>query len=127
MANERKDYHHNYYLKNKERIITYIRNYREEHLGYQYNRRRETKIKILTHYGNGKCACVQCGESRLPCLSLDHINNDGAKDRLNRIGEKNNYNTKLFLQLIKEDFPQGYQTLCMNCHFFKHYEKQGRY
>lgn len=126
MANKRKDYHHNYYLENRERIITRTRNYREKHLGYNSNRARLIKIEVLTHYGGGKLACVVCGESRLACLSLDHIANNGAEDRRTRVGKQRG--GFYFLKSIRDDnYPDGYQTLCMNCHFIKHWEKPGKY
>jgi hypothetical protein len=37
---------------------------------------QQTKIEVLTYYGNGICACVACGESRPACLTIDHIKGD---------------------------------------------------
>jgi hypothetical protein len=47
-------------------------------------------------------------------LSLDHINHDGATERKN-VGM--GYNT--YLRVIKQGFPAGFQTLCMNHQFKK--------
>lgn len=78
----------------------------------KYN--KKIKELVLTHYGQGKLACLFCGEERLDCLSLDHINNDGWKDR-----SKGHAGVRLYTKLYKEKFPLGYQTLCMNCQFLK--------
>lgn len=36
------------------------------------------KTDVLTYYGGGKLACGVCGENRIACLSIDHMNGDGA-------------------------------------------------
>jgi hypothetical protein len=41
-------------------------------------------------------------------LSLDHVNNDGSKDR--KRGTGNN----LYLSVEREKYPDGFQTLCHN-------------
>ncbi len=78
------------------------------------------KGEVLTHYGNGKCACVVCGYENVKALSVDHINgktaNEPTDKKLNGIG--------MYLWLIREIFPQGYQTLCMNCQFIKREDKR---
>ncbi len=85
--------------------------------GYQMrrprDRRRDEQLKksIFTIYGHGKCACVHCGEKRLDCLSIDHVNNDGAKDKLS--------GDRLYRYLRDNNYPLGFQTLCMNCQFLK--------
>lgn len=81
--------------------------------------RLRIKIKVLSHYGKeGKPVCVRCGEDRLPCLSIDHIDGRGREDRRNR-GKVGN---GLYSQLIREGFPSGFQTLCMNCQWVKRFE-----
>ena len=73
----------------------------------------ELKIKVLTHYGNGKCACVKCGFDDIRALSIDHIGGGGREHMRNaKIGN-------MYLWLWKQNFPDGYQTLCMNCQFIK--------
>lgn len=78
--------------------------------------RLTTKIETLTHYGKGKCACVMCGESRPACLTIDHINGGGKRHRA-ELGRKGGY--KFYYWLRQQNFPTGYQTLCMNCQFVK--------
>ncbi len=77
--------------------------------------RVELKVEVLGHYGKGRVACVQCGESRLACLSIDHINAGGKSHRK----ELNAYGYRFYKWLKLADLPEGYQTLCMNCQFIK--------
>jgi len=83
----------------------------------RYNTRKERKSKVLTHYGNGKLACVKCGFNDIRALSIDHINSDGYKHRLTRI------HGGMYNWLIKNNYPTGFQTLCMNCQWVKRFEK----
>ena len=77
--------------------------------------RIDIKKEVLTHYGNNKLACITCGESRLACLSIDHIDGNGCHHRK----EWNRYGYRFYIRLKRDGFPAGYQTLCMNCQFIK--------
>ena len=81
--------------------------------------RLQVKVEVLTHYGNDKLACVKCGENRLPCLSIDHIDGGGGKHRKKLFGVDGK---SIYYWLIENNFPEGYQTLCMNCQFIKQAE-----
>ena len=74
------------------------------------------KLQVLCHYSDSKCACIVCGEDDPACLSIDHINGGGGEHR-RRIG------SHFYAWLIKQGFPNGYQTLCMNCQFKKRYHE----
>lgn len=119
-ARERKRQHH---WKHREERNAYNRQYRKDNLEkekarekrYKDTHKKELKKQTLTHYGNGKCACVKCGESRLACLSIDHIKGGGSKEfKRTGLGGVNRY-----LKLRQDGYPKGYQTLCMNCQFIK--------
>ena len=71
-----------------------------------------TKEIVFSHYG-WRCAC--CGEEERAFLSMDHVNNDGYKDRVN----KSRSSSKLYRKIKKQGFPRAYQVLCMNCNFGK--------
>lgn len=71
---------------------------------------REQKAIVLKQYGE---ACKCCGEARFEFLTIDHINSDGATHR------KEIKTTTLYRWLIANNFPPGFQTLCMNCNFAK--------
>lgn len=76
------------------------------------------KEAVLKHYGNGILACVKCGYSDIDCLTIDHINNDAHHRQNNgRVG-----GTTLYRKLRKQNYPQGFQTLCINCNFKKSLE-----
>lgn len=72
----------------------------------------QRKTEVLTRYGkNGTLLC--CWEGCEVCdpdmLSIDHINNDGSKDRNTR-----RTGNSLYLSLEKDGYPEGFQTLCHN-------------
>lgn len=65
------------------------------------------KRSIIDTYG-GRCKC--CGETEIAFLTIDHVNNDGNKHRLEI---KNN---SLYTWLKKNSYPQDeFQLLCFNC------------
>lgn len=94
----------------------YAETHRREKQEYANNYRIAMKQKVLTYYGGGKLACSMCGESRIDCLSIDHINAGGHR-HLKEI--KASSGSHFYYWLIKNGFPTGYQTLCMNCQFIK--------
>lgn len=91
--------------------------HREENLLRMREWGQKVKKEVLTHYGNDKCACVICRESRLACLSIDHIDKNGYEHR-----KKVGAGSRLYRWLIKNNYPEGFQTLCMNCQFIKRKE-----
>lgn len=75
---------------------------------------REVRDVVFKAYGGYKCVC--CGETEKTFLSIDHINNDGAK-------HKREYrlrtSTEVYRWLVANKFPSGFQVLCMNCQWGK--------
>jgi ferric-dicitrate binding protein FerR (iron transport regulator) len=74
------------------------------------------KDQVFAAYGGYRCAC--CGESERMFLSIDHVNNDGNVER--KSGAYRSSGTAFYLWLVKQQFPPGYQVLCMNCQIGKH-------
>ncbi len=140
----KKDYNKEYYQKNKERLKevskNWYYNHKTEHRENQRKRyqrvkkgeaeRKRTprvkqqikerslriKLEVLSHYSHSSTPkCTQCGEIRLPCLTIDHVNNNGNEHRrvLRLTG------TNFYSWLKKQKYPEEYQTLCMNCQFCK--------
>jgi len=113
---------------NKEKIAAYRKEYyarNREHLlwmarGYHRKENLDLKLLVLTHYGNGKCACVWCGMGNIDCLSIDHIDNNGQNHR------KILRSRSIYKVLASQNFPDGYQTLCINCQWIKKAENQRR-
>jgi len=89
-----------------------------EVLALQKEIRHKTKVEVQTHYGNGKLACVVCGEDRPDCLSIDHIEGGGNRQRTEL---KLRTTHSFYRWLQKNGYPEGYQTLCMNCQFIKRF------
>lgn len=74
--------------------------------------RASLRNEMIESYG-GKCSC--CGEKQHKFLQLDHIENDGYKDR-----KIHRTSSKLFAHLKKSGWPKNrYQLLCANCNFGK--------
>lgn len=84
-----------------------------------YNQRtrenwKKLRAEIFNHYG-WECKC--CKETMREFLSLDHIHNDGYKDK-NPNGDKKS-GKELYLLVKRNGFPDTFQTLCMNCNWGK--------
>ncbi len=89
-----------YHAENKDRLNAQIT-----------QRRREQRAQVMTALGS-ECQC--CGETTPVFLTIDHVQNDGAKDRgLHR--------HLMISRIIKEGIPrERYQILCWNCNSAKH-------
>jgi hypothetical protein len=72
----------------------------------------DLRNKVLCYYGH-KCNC--CGEAHKDFLAIDHIHNDGAAHR-----QKVKAGEAMYLWLLKNNFPDGFQLLCHNCNWSKH-------
>ena len=76
------------------------------------------RLLVFEKYGGCHCACPGCFVTDHEFLTIDHIHNDGAAHR-KQFKIDNIYNW-----LIKNNYPPGFQVLCMNCNFVK--GKRGR-
>ena len=72
------------------------------------------KFSVYKKYGN---KCAVCGESRQPCLSIDHINGDGKEHRKHKSSLR-------ILQDVLGDESGRFQILCMNCQWIKRSENK---
>ena len=137
-------YYERWYQKNKERISSYHKRYRLEHgdtikayqrTWYRKNRDRllqkakkyqeqwydALRAEVLSHYSTeGIIACIACGEERFPCLSIDHVKDNGAEHRR----ELGKGGRNFYRWLKEQNYPEGYQTLCMNCQFVKDFRRR---
>ena len=80
----------------------------------------QLKLDVFSAYSGGspKCAnesCLEHHNPRFDCLTLDHINGDGATHRKAGGGS----GRKLYTELRRLDYPPGYQILCSNCNIAK--------
>ena len=70
-------------------------------------------MELIKNYG-GKCVC--CNEKTPEFLTIDHINEDGWKER------KNYSSNYIYITLKNRGYPKdNYQLLCFNCNIGKHY------
>lgn len=67
----------------------------------------EMKKKVFEHYGK---ECVCCNETIFGFLTIDHINGKASMNHSSDMKGK-----KLYSWLIRNNFPEGFQTLCWNC------------
>lgn len=90
---------------------------REDRLAYMKRWHRDTKDRVFEAYGGYRCKC--CGETEKVFLVIDHINGGGNKER-NKIGKNGTRGgAGQYWELVKRNFPSGYQVLCHNCNFAK--------
>lgn len=68
------------------------------------------KKETFEHYSNGKCCWPKCLVVDPDMLTLDHKENDGAKQRR----KKRRLGVVLYQMLKKKKWPIGYQVLCCN-------------
>ena len=121
---KRLEHQREYYLKNikkcKDSIKDWQRKNPEKRRQLNKRYRENLRFEMLCYYSNGtmKCACPPCGETRYEFLTIDHINNDGAKHR-KELGNKRLSGWKFYEWLRHNKYPEGYQVLCMNCNFGK--------
>lgn len=67
--------------------------------------------------------CARCKFSDKRALQLDHVNNDGAKNRVSRkTGMRVTKCERAWYDAAKAYRPDKYQILCANCNWIKRYE-----
>lgn len=96
----------------------YYHTHVEEHRVWSKAFRTRLKDACFGAYGGYKCVC--CGEEEKIFLTLDHINNDGAKHR-KAIGIRGGIG--IYTWIRKNNFPDGFQVLCFNCNHGKQLNK----
>lgn len=76
---------------------------------------RQARIQIFELLGN---VCRKCGYSDSRALQIDHVENDGFKER--SVSGQNYYPR----MLRHPDFLSRYQILCANCNWIKRFENR---
>jgi hypothetical protein len=95
----------------KQRAADYYKANADHIRQHVVNRNQAIRVEVLRAYGGATCA--HCGETRLSCLTLDHIEQNGAEKR--REGEK--VGAVLHAELKRLKFPSGFRVLCSNCNW----------
>ena len=109
-----------YKKDNPEKIKVKYLNHKDEIKAKRLAYRIEIKRNVFDHYSNGEIKCCRCGFTDIRALSIDHINGGGTNHRkvLNRSGES------FYRWLKMNNYPEGFQVLCMNCQWLKKAEKR---
>ena len=109
-----KEWHQNYYQKNKERLKEYARNYyrenrdeiRSKRFSQTWQYRLEVKKKAVDKLGG---RCVDCGIDELDVLEIDHIVPCGSR--------REGSGTMFYRQIMNGKVQlENLQILCGNCH-----------
>jgi len=114
------------YAEHRDEILAKNRRWKQNRTPEQvdaYNKKTVAwkagvKREVLEHYSNGEqAACAVCGYNDIRALSIDHVNGGGRQHR----ESINGYH--IYPWLRKNDYPEGFQVLCMNCQFVKKAEQ----
>ena len=130
---DKKEYKKQYHIEHREEILEKVRKHyhanRDKRLAYgkKWRNGNPDKMKLYRHnfkdrlrletfdaYGGAICKC--CGETERHFLTIDHLNNDGAKER-REMNNRGGY--AFYAKLRTRGFPSGYQVLCFNCNMAK--------
>lgn len=82
---------------------------------YAARNARTLRDIVLAGYGGDTPHCQHCFEANPLVLEIDHIANEGGKDR-----RKGVIGARWYRVIIKNNFPSDYQILCRNCNWLKH-------
>ena len=87
---------------------------RKKNSAWQTLYREKFRQLVYEAYGN-RCAC--CGETTYDFLTIDHKNNDGWIARKKKLHPTDT--ASFHRWLVRNNFPDSFQLLCMNCNFGK--------
>lgn len=105
------------YRANSDKSKIWSRNDYRKNTEKHTLQRLELKTEVFKYYSPQlKCTC---GYDDIRALSIDHINNDGAKHRKELFKTKRGGGTSFYRWLKNNHYPEGFQVLCMNCQFIK--------
>lgn len=106
------------YQRHKEERLKSQKKWKLAHPDCERVYNLKIKIEVLTHYskGNKYPKCVICGFENTKALTIDHINGDRKENE--RLGRN------LYYWLRRNNFPEGFQCLCMNCQMIKRSENK---
>ena len=77
---------------------------------------KRIKNDVFDHYGKN---CSVCGFADMRALSIDHVNGGGNVHRKQIRASGGGH---FYKWLRRNNYPTGFQTLCMNCQFIKRVE-----
>lgn len=99
------DYQADYRKKNKKHIASLQKDWKEKnqlHIkDYQHQRQEMIRLEAVRVYSGGTMQCVCCRDSHVQFLGVEGNRPKGISN--------------IYLWLKKNNFPLGFQILCMNC------------
>jgi len=103
-----REYSKTYHLKNPQ-------------YGLDWCRKNRLKIRAeMIHAYGGKCS--RCGIDNPLVLDIDHIANDGGRQR-----KQGMWGWRLYRWLRKHSYPKdNFQLLCKNCNWIKEMKRRGK-
>lgn len=109
----KREYQHQWYIKNKEKrllqTLAWQKAHRDKLNALQRLRARQNRELVIAGYGS---VCECCKESNQRFLTIDHIFNDGYRDKQSTYKNPGTLHT----WLIKQGFPKDrFRLLCFNC------------
>ena len=128
-----KEYTRNWIKSNPDKVKEYRKRSKNKYLNdkeyrdsvtikrKQCRKKNQLKLKneVLSYYSKNKAPeCIVCGFNDIRALSIDHMENNGANHR-RELGNKTLSGYHFYRWLKKNNFPLGYQCLCMNCQWEK--------
>ena len=87
---------------------------REKVLVTAARHRQSVRSQVFDHYG-WSCACCGITED----LSIDHVHGNGVEHRLEAFGDRHVDSIMFYRWLVRNGFPEGFQTLCRPCNSSK--------
>jgi hypothetical protein len=119
MSKKRKSAALRYYYRHRKQILERRKDTPEKRSRLAANTRRHNanlKLEVLTHYGpSGQLCCswLDCHVSDVDMLSLDHLDDSGARHRQDK-SDSSRVGVGWYRKLKQSGFPVGFQTLCFN-------------
>ena len=98
----------------RERNRRWERSHREYFRNWRRERGIQAKLEVLSHYGpegSLRCSWSGCTVDDVDVLTLDHVNDDGNKERR---ASKRSAGIIFYVHLRAQGYPTGFQTLCCN-------------
>jgi hypothetical protein len=111
--NERIEKKRAYRIAHPEVRKMHYKNNREELLKESKERAAKLRLAAISNYSNGTNMCSCCKESHIEFLTIDHLPNAPHK----RDNKKKKGGREIFYWLKKNNYPDGFRVLCMNCNF----------
>ena len=120
ISKNRKSYQKKWFQDNKEynkkKSREWYQNNKERGREINLESNRKIKLIVLQRYGGKIPKCKCCGEKEQCFLTIDHIEDNGAKHRREI---KRGGGVAFYYWLKLNNYPKGYQVLCFNCNHAK--------